>query len=194
MSFKHCLFMIRADLCRYFDNVRFVTFLRAYLTVPGFQFSVWMRLCHCLRDRRLLRPLYVMARLVMLHYSISYGLDIPACTEIGEGFYIGHFGGIYISPMAVIGRNCNISQGVTIGISNRGPRQGVPVIGDNVYIGPGAKIFGKITIGNCAAIGANCVVTRDVPDNGVVVGVPGHIISYEGSVGYVNNFNYPLGS
>jgi len=66
----------------------------------------------------------------------------------------------------------------------------VPEIGDNVYIGPGAKIIGNIKIGNNAAIGANCVVTKDVPENGVVVGVPGRVISFEGSAGYINKTNY----
>jgi serine O-acetyltransferase len=90
----------------------------------------------------------------------------------------------------VIGDNCNISQGVTIGEANRGPRKGTPVIGNNVYIGPGAKIIGAVHIGNNVAVGANCVVTRDVPDGAVVVGVPGRVISYEGSKGYIIRTDY----
>jgi serine O-acetyltransferase len=85
----------------------------------------------------------------------------------------------------VIGRNCNISQGVTLGQANRGPRKGYPVIGDNVYIGPGAKVIGNVRVGSKVAIGANCVVTRDVPDNAVAVGIPGHVVSSERSAGYV---------
>lgn len=72
-----------------------------------------------------------------------------------------------------IGRNCNISHGVTLGQANRGRRTGVPVIGDGVYIGPGAKVVGAVTVGDNVAIGANCVVVDDVPDNAVVAGVPG---------------------
>ena len=87
----------------------------------------------------------------------------------------------------IIGKNCNLSHGVTIGVNRRGERQGVPTIGDNVYIGPGAKLFGGISVGDNVAVGANCVVTHDVPENGVVVGVPGRIISYEGSQGYINS-------
>ena len=116
-----------------------------------------------------------------------YGIQIPAGTKIGKGFYIGHFGCIVVNPDAVIGDNVNISQGVTIGQTNRGPRKGTPRIGNNVYIGPGAKIIGNIAIGNDAAIGANAVVTHDVPDNAVVAGVPAKIISMTGSRGYVNN-------
>ena len=69
-------------------------------------------------------------------------------------------------------------------------KKGSPIIGDNVYIATGAKIIGAIKIGNNVAIGANCVVTKDIPDNAVVVGVPGKVISYEGSKGYVNNTDY----
>ena len=72
----------------------------------------------------------------------------------------------------MIGDNCNLSQSVTIGQSNRGARKGTAVIGNNVYIGPGAKIVGAVRIGNFVAIGANCVVTMDIPDSAVVVGVP----------------------
>jgi len=64
------------------------------------------------------------------------------------------------------------------------------VIKDDVYIGPGAKISGNVVVGNRALVGPNCVVTKDVPDNGVVVGVPGRVISYEGSQGYVNRTDY----
>jgi serine O-acetyltransferase len=79
---------------------------------------------------------------------------------------------------------------VTIGQSNRGKRKGCPTIGNEVYIGPGAKIFGNIKIGNNVAIGANSVVTRDIPDNAVVVGIPGNVISYNGSDGYINRIDY----
>ena len=108
-------------------------------------------------------------------------------TKIGEGFYIGHFSGIVISSAAVIGKNCNISQGVTIGISGKGEDRGCPIIGDNVYIGAGAKVIGRITIGNNVAIGANAVVTKDVPDNAVVVGIPAKIISMDGASEILTN-------
>ena len=75
---------------------------------------------------------------------------------------------------------------MTIGQSNRGDRRGVPTIGSRVYIGPGAKIIGNIQIGNNVAIGANAVVTKDVPDNAVVAGIPARIISMDGADGYVD--------
>lgn len=106
----------------------------------------------------------------------KWGIEIPRAANIGYGLYIGHNGGIVISSQVIIGKNLNISQGVTIGISGKGERRGVPIIGDNVYITPGAKIFGKITIGNNVSIGANAVVNKDVPDNSIVVLSPGCII------------------
>ena len=115
-----------------------------------------------------------------------YGIQIPWGTRIGKGFYIGHFGTIVVNGGTVIGDNVNISQGVTIGQTNRGKRKGVPVIGNGVYIGPGAKVIGKVTIGNNVAIGANAVVTEDVPDNACVAGVPAKIVSMNGAEGYVN--------
>ncbi len=117
--------------------------------------------------------------------EITTGIDIPSNTQIGSGFYIGHFGGIIINEEVKIGENCNISQGVTIGVGGRGENSGCPVIGDRVFIGPGAKVFGKIKIGNDVAIGANAVVTKDLPDNAVAVGIPAKIINYQGSQDFI---------
>lgn len=103
------------------------------------------------------------------------------------GFYIGHFGGIVISAKAKIGKNCNISQNVTIGYSSRGKNQGWPTIMENVYIGPGAVVIGNIIVGENAAVGANAFVNADVPDNAVVEGVLAKTISFKGSEGYILN-------
>lgn len=118
--------------------------------------------------------------------SIRYGIQIPHATCIGKGFYIGHFGTIVVNGGAVLGRNVNISQGVTVGQANRGPRKGCATIGDNVYIGPGAKIVGAVRIGSDVAVGANAVVTCDLPDHAVAAGVPARVLSLRGSIGYIN--------
>ena len=98
--------------------------------------------------------------------------DISFGCQLGENPTFPHsFSGIYISEGAKIGKNCVIFHQVTIG-SNTLPGssgQGFPTLGDNVYIGCGAKIIGNVKIGNNVRIGANCVVTRDVPDNATVV-------------------------
>jgi len=178
---------VLADLYRYRGQTSFRYFLRQLMWHPGFRFTFVLRLCQFLRGKPLWLPLYVVARLIHRHLTFTYGISIKPDTAIGEGFYIGHFGCIVVNRRVVIGANCNISQGVTIGRANRGRRQGYPVIGDRVYIAPGAKIIGGITVGNDVAIGANCVVIDDVPDNAVVAGVPGKVVSMNGSAGYVNN-------
>lgn len=117
--------------------------------------------------------------------ELSTGISIPASAKIGHSFYIGHFGGIILNANSVIGNNCNISQGVTIGISGQNENRGVPVIGDNVYIGVNAVVAGKITVGDNALIGACSLVTSNVAENAVMVGVPAVAISNKSSKGYI---------
>lgn len=103
---------------------------------------------------------------------MSFGGDIPLETKIGEGLVLPHgANGIYISRGAIIGKNCVIFQQVTIGSNTLqdSKNQGAPIIGDNAYIGAGAKIIGGIKIGNNVRIGANAVIVQDVPDNTTVV-------------------------
>lgn len=130
-----------------------------------------------------LYPLRFMLLIFEYAIRILCGIELHAATRIGEGFYIGHFGGVIISPKAVIGRNFTCSQDVSIGVSGDGDTYGAPTIGDDVYVAPGAKLFGKIRIGHNVKIGANAVIYKDVPDHAVVVLDPGfRIISYKGNV------------
>ncbi|MEI7912066.1 MAG: serine O-acetyltransferase [Verrucomicrobiota bacterium] len=177
---------IRADFYRYDGASSLSQLLRCYVMEPGARYTLWLRCCWWTRDRSLLRPIYAMFWSIRRHYEFKFGFSIPVSTSIGAGLYFSHFGGIVINGDCQIGRNCNIGHGVTIGQSNRGTSQGVPSIGDRVFIGPGAKIFGGITIGADAAIGANAVVTRDVPPSGVVVGAPCRLVSMNGSKGYID--------
>lgn len=179
--------LIRDDLQRYMLGRRTMkSFAYAYLRIPGFKYLFWLRISAWFANKGAgFWVIHLFARLMLDHYKFRFGISIPYNTQIGAGFYIGHFGGIVLNEAARIGRNCNISQGVTIGQANRGDRKGTPVIGDNVYIGPGAKIIGAVRIGNHCAIGANAVVTHDVPDQAVAVGIPAKIISYNGSEAYV---------
>jgi serine O-acetyltransferase len=184
-------FLVCADLYRYYGRVSRGLLMRELVLGIGFKYSFWLRVAQWSDCRSgWWAPLLLFAKLVLRRYTFKFGIAIPYRTQIGPGFYIGHFGGITVSPDAKIGQNCNISQDVTIGRSNRGERAGAPTVGDGVYIGPGAKLIGRISIGNNVAIGANCVVTRDVPDDAVVVGVPGRVISREGAKGYVNRTDF----
>lgn len=127
-------------------------------------------------------------KLILRHYQIKYGFQIYPETEIGEGFYLGHWGSLVINPKAKIGMNCNIAQGVTIGQQNRGKNAGFPVIGNEVWIGTNAVIVGSITVGNNVLVAPNSYVNFDVPDNSVVVGNPAKIYPNENATeGYINN-------
>lgn len=167
--------LIKSDLYRYCGSTGFKAFCKMYLKMPGFRFSVWLRLSKgsgigC-----------KLAKIIQIHYRYKFGIDIRPETEIGPGLYIGHFGGIVVASTAHIGRNCNLSQCVTIGVAATTRKQGHPVIGDNVYIGSGAKIIGPVTIGNNCAIGANAVVTKDIPSHSTAVGIPAKVINQNGS-------------
>ena len=164
---------MKADLKRYYNmkkGSKFKRIIGCYRT-PGvhaiiiFRFGQWL-LHQNFMVKLLLLPFYHMQN----HRMISrWGISLRRTTDIGEGFYVGHYGGIFVSSEAKIGKNVNISQGVTIGIGGHDDKKGSPTIGDNVYIAPGAKIFGKIKIGNDVKIGANAVVYKDIPDGATVV-------------------------
>lgn len=117
--------------------------------------------------------------------EIMTGISIPASAKIGHSFYIGHFGGVIINANAIIGNNCNISQGVTIGISGLGENRGTPIIGDHVYIGANAVVVGKIEIADYVLIGACSLVSSSAERASVLVGVPAKKISNNGSREYI---------
>lgn len=100
-------------------------------------------------------------------------------NTVGPGFRIYHAGDyIHIKPNTRIGKNCSVLPGVVIGNKYQEADDSFVTIGDNCYLGLGVRIFGSITIGNNVIIGANSVVTRDMPDNCIVGGVPAKIIKY----------------
>ena len=188
---------LKQDLQRY-RVLSGQSYLRILLVCQGAQANLVHRYGHWLRSPRrrhqiLPRLLYVTTYALLDRLiKITTGISISPLAEIGPGFFIGHFGGIVVHGDVVIGRNCNISQGVTIGVGGRKGRRGSPRIGDRVYIAPGAKIFGPIEIGNDVAIGANAVVTRSLPDRAVAVGVPARVASLEGSFDFVEYYGMEL--
>jgi serine O-acetyltransferase len=113
------------------------------------------------------------------------GVQIGASARIGRGLYIGHFGGIIVSGRASIGEHCNLSQGVTIGIAGRGENRGAPSLGNRVYVAAGAKLIGRLRVGDDVAVGANAVVTRDVEPGVTVGGVPARVIARTGSQDFI---------
>lgn len=169
---------IRADLYRYHGSHD--RFFKTYFLTPGFKYSVWLRIvmaldqCHC----RILKWVFIPK---LLAVGAKYGIDIAYQAQIGKGLYIGHFTGIFIHEKVKMGQDCNLSQGVTIGYSPRGSKAGCPQIGDRVYFGPGAKVFGGIQVGDDVAIGANAVVSFDLDKAAVAAPQRSQIIHHKGS-------------
>lgn len=120
-------------------------------------------------------PLKLVSFVAVKFCMVFMEMDIDPQATIGGGLYIGHIGGVHINPGAVLGRNCDLAHRITIGASAMG-RSGIPVLGDEVYIGTGAALVGKIKIGNGAKIAANTLVMSNVPAGATVMGVPGRII------------------
>lgn len=137
--------------------------------IKFYQISRWLFLHH----------IPFLPKIITLLIFLIYNSKIPYTAKIGKGSYCGYGGiGVVIHSDAEIGSNCMIGQHVTIGGGNS-KYPGVPKIGNNVYISHGAIVFGGITIGNNVTIGANAVVTKPVPDNAVVAGVPAKILRYK---------------
>ncbi len=173
---------LRADLDRYTGLVQGpigrLRLLRAVLETQGVWAVTTYRLGRWANDEapRALRPAAKAAYLgIFKLVEIAAGVSLPAHASIGPGLYIGHFGNIIVHPDTVMGERCSISQGVTIGVLGGG-RPGVPRLGNDVYIGAGAKILGPVTIGDGAIVGANAVVLDDVPAGATAVGVPARIV------------------
>jgi serine O-acetyltransferase len=145
--------------------------------------AVWSLICYRIghwiykeRPPALIRwPMKIIYPVVYKFFEAVLQMRLDPSAEIGEGLYIGHSGGVHIHPDVVIGKNCNLTHHVTIGTSAMG-RQGVPRLGDNVYVGTGATIIGKIKVGNDAKIAANTLVMSNVPAGATVIGVPGRIV------------------
>lgn len=180
---------LKADLKRYFrKNDGLFSKIKKIVLTQGIWATVIYRAgswCHLNRSwvwpRAILPFLTVLKKMV----EIMTGIDIPFTARIGKGLYIGHFGCIILNSKTVMGEYCNISNENTIGQAGRNGVQATPVIGNRVYIAPGAKLFGGIKIGDHVAIGANAVVTKDLPDYAVAVGVPARIINYNGSKDFI---------
>lgn len=129
------------------------------------------------------KPLSMIYRCLKVIVQVLTGIDLPCEATVGRRFRIDHFGGVIVSGDAVLGDDVVIRNGVTIGLRHR-EDPGSPVIGNRVDIGAGAKILGRIRVGDDVIIGANAVVIRDVPDNSIAVGVPARILPRKRAVSF----------
>jgi serine O-acetyltransferase len=181
--------LFRSDLDRLRRYGSRESTVRLLLTNQGLWAIACYRAGNHLMRHRLPRGLH---QLVMVPYHIWWklvemttGISIsPDCT-IGPGLYIGHFGGIIVHPDVRIGRDCNLSQSVTLGLGASEGRWGVPVLGDRVYVAPGAKVIGPVHLRDGTVVGANAVVTHSTEENDVVGGIPARVLSRKGSAEYI---------
>jgi serine O-acetyltransferase len=158
-----------------FDNIRAdyhahgrLLSSQGFWALAVYRFGRWR---YGIRSRLLRAPFSLLYKILFKWIQIIAGIELPCEVPIGRNFVIDHFGGIVVSGYAQFGDNCRIRSGVVVGLA-RTDDPCAPVIGSNVDIGAGAKVLGRIRVGNNVAIGANAVVITDVPDNSIAVGVP----------------------
>lgn len=166
------------DLYRYAGERCWHVFvqLRYYFFTPSFRYSYFLRHAQCAKS--IVSRYYWCMRLKQCSYK--YGIQIPYQTRIGKGLRIVHWGAIVVNPDSIIGEDCTLAQGVLIG-NAQGKRKGTPIIGDRCYISANAMIIGGVKVGNDVLIAPGAFVNFDVPDNSIVIGNPGKIITRESS-------------
>ena len=120
--------------------------------------------------------LYFLADLISKRARRKTGIEIHPGAKIGKGLFIDHGMGVVIGETTIIGDNCTIYQGVTLGGTGKDKGKRHPTIGNNVTIGSGAKVLGPFTVGDNSKIAANAVVLNEIPPNSTCVGVPAHIV------------------
>lgn len=157
--------------------------LRHALFWYGFHATMTYRIGHALEEANshpLQRPFFWCAhgvyRLLKSFITLSYGIDIDRRAKIGEGFYIGHFGGISIGHSCTLGACCSINQQATIA-SPREYSDGHTLIGHNVWIGGHARIHPGVCIGDNATVGVGANVTSDIPENALATGNPARVVN-----------------
>ncbi|MFM2417357.1 MAG: hypothetical protein RL385_2080 [Pseudomonadota bacterium] len=145
------------------------------LSRPGFQALAVYRMGVArmgIKSRLIRAPLSVLYRVLFRTVRNLYGIEVPYTAQVGRRVVLEHQHGIVIHGHSVIGDDCVLRQGVTLGNRHMHAPLSAPVLGRGVNVGAGAKILGHVHIGDGANIGANAVVLSDVPDGGLAVGVP----------------------
>lgn len=174
MTFRDLKLYIRRDL-GYTNGKTIRAFLSRYLFEAGFKYIVWLRLTRFFYLKK--SPLFYLARMILKHYGYKYHFDISYRANIGPGLQIAHFGYIIVTSNTTIGAGCRLRPGVVFG-KKLSEETGGAVVGDNVEFCVGSKIVGGVHIGNNVIIGANSVVTHNIPCNAIVAGAPARVLRY----------------
>jgi serine O-acetyltransferase len=177
--------ILACDLYRYAGKADVPTLIRHLIHQPGFKFTFAFRMASKYEGNAFMFPL---SRFLHRRYYYKYGIQIPWRTKIGKGLFIAHFGNIVIHPEAILGDNCNLAHGVTIGVASRGKRKGCPTIGSRVWFGTGSVVVGKVTVGDNVLIAPNAFVNFDVPSDAIVLGNPAKVIPRkDATAGYIES-------
>lgn len=164
-----------SDLKRVTRSDRFFVWLKWFIFGHALHLTLLIRIGQSMMMLPLLNKFLV--PLCELFIRIIYASDISCRAKIGPGLIIVHGHDIVIGANVIIGEDCKIFNGVTLGNKyTEVPDNAQPTVGNGVVISTGAKVLGGIQIGNHTMIGANCVVLTDCPPGAVVVGVPGRVI------------------
>ena len=139
---------------------------------PSFKVMLHYRVAHKLY----LKKHYFLARWVSQRGVRKTGIEIHPGAQIGKGLFIDHGNGVIVGETTIIGDNCTLYQGVTLGGTGKEHGKRHPTLGNNVMVSAGAKVLGSFTIGDNSKIGAGSVVLSEVPPNSTVVGVPGRVV------------------
>lgn len=123
---------------------------------------------------------YFLARWISQHAKFKTGIEIHPGATIGKGLFIDHGTGVVIGETAVIGDNCVLYQGVTLGGTGKDVGKRHPTLGNNVMVGAGAKVLGPFRVGDNVKIAAGAVVLNEIPDNATAVGVPARVVRVGG--------------
>lgn len=142
------------------------------LLYPGVRAILSYRLAHKLHQK----GHYFLADWISKRARKKTGIEIHPAAQIGKGLFIDHGMGVVIGETAIVGENCTLYQGVTLGGTGKDKGKRHPTIGNNVTIGSGAKVLGPFTVGDNSKIAANAVVLNEIPANSTCVGVPAHIV------------------
>lgn len=152
--------------------------LEVILLYPGFHILVYHRIAHWLYEH----GHFFLARWVSQHGRHKTGIEIHPGARIGRCLFIDHGMGIVFGETTVIGDNCTIYHGVTLGGTGKDTGKRHPTLGNNVMVGSGAKVLGPFTVGDNARIAAGAVVLSAVPEDCTAVGVPAHVVRVAGKI------------